>query len=101
MVMIEKHGAYWQDEPGWRVIHQRYDAPTGLLAVIMKHDGRELIKADLFMRFDADERPLPRCEPVGCVEAVFGPNDVHEAAMCLETAIRNRTNDGQPPATRN
>jgi hypothetical protein len=91
-MMIQDHGAFWEDEPGWRVIHWRYDQSTALLAVIMKHDEKQLIKADLFFRFQVDEGPLPRWESVGGVEAIFGAKEVHEAAAHLNTAIQGRTN---------
>ena len=60
----------------------------GALAVITKHEVRGLLKANLFFRFDTTESPRPVWEPFGCVEAMFGANDLDEAARYLESAIR-------------
>ena len=96
--MSEKHGSVWREPPEWRVVYERYDRATDLLAIVMKHDGLNLAKAALFTRFENGLWPRAVWDPVGAVEAIFGPDDIAEAANYVESVLRNLYGSTDTPA---
>ncbi|HEY4312238.1 MAG TPA: hypothetical protein VGN12_22510 [Pirellulales bacterium] len=85
---IEIHGSVWRELPEWQVVQAKHDSATDMLAVIIKNDRRNLMKAGLFYRFDNGCWPKAVWETVN--ETFFGPNDLANAVEYLEALLRNQ-----------
>jgi hypothetical protein len=93
--MIELHGAHLHIDDGWRLVHEKLDPATGFLAVITQHDGRGLIKAELYFRdsegrYEQDLPPLPVWSSALAAKALFRAEGLAEAIEFAGRALRNR-----------